>query len=312
MKIAKVLFCFFLMMILPGSLLSHSHAENRQPRTERPGQPRPLTRLEHLRIEGYMNYLSNSLYRYFIIYGEYPVTFNQLLDSGLIAYWPLNPLTNEPVRIISRIRESDYEYAGEISYEYNSPKSGQFRGIFETSRSDGWIMFEFPDVIDQSKYKQLVKKNPGSYTEEEPYRSAKSIVSIFGTLKEIHLDEEYGALPASIEELFGDHFRIIREYYHPAYTGDEIDEGGFFELGVELNRGFWYSIYKTRPDYTYRFAHKFPWKGLKLDDKEFVDDRFPALPGKFPIFSGKLYEKTDDLPQKLLISRDDIKYVRSK
>jgi hypothetical protein len=276
----------------------------------KPGEPRELTRVEQVRIEGYMNYFSHALFRYCCIYGEYPVSARTLVKSGLIVVWPINPLTGRPVRFIRNIREGEYKYAGEMCYVYNSPKAGFFKGIFETTRSMGWEYYEFPDVVDQSKLEQLKKSNPESYSEKEPYRFAKSMASLFGTLKNIHLDEKTGKLPKSTEELLGNNFRILREYYRPKYSGDDDQHGGFFELGVDLKAGFWYSIYKTRPDYTYHFAHRFPYQGLSLVEREFVDEDFPELETPIPLLGSSVYPDVLTLPGKVLMSVDDIKYVR--
>ena len=294
-----------LLCVIPNS----TDASNRRvPR--KPGEPRELTRAEQVRIEGYMNYFSHALFRFCCIYGEYPSSPRQLVKSGLIVVWPINPLTGRPVRFIRNIREDDYKYAGEMCYVFDSPKSGYFKGIFETTRSIGWEYYEFPDTVDQSKLDELRKSNPESYSEKEPYRFAKSIVSLFGTLKNIHLDKKTGKLPKSTEELFGNDFRILREYYRPKYTGDDNEHGGFFELGVDLNSGFWYSIYRTRPDYTFYFAHRFPYKGLSLDEREFVDEDFPDLKNRIPLLGASVYPDVLSLPDKILMSADDIKYVR--
>ena len=228
---ALILALVFLMLlcVTPDSLDASGRKTPRKP-----GEPRELSRQEQARIEGYMNYFSHALFRFCSIYGEYPSSPRQLVKSGLIVVWPINPLTNKPVRFIRKIREGDYKYAGEMCYVFDSTKSGYFKGIFETTRSMGWEFYEFPETIDQSKLDELRASDSDSYSEKEPYRFAKSIVSIFGAFKNIHLDKRNGRLPQTIEELFGRDFRILSEYYRPKYTGDDSKEGGFFELGVDL------------------------------------------------------------------------------
>lgn len=294
-----------LLCVLPDS----SDASGRKPARKR-GEPRELTKKEQVRIEGYMNYFAHALFRFCCIYGEYPSSPRQLVKSGLIVAWPINPLTNKPVRFIRNIREGDYKYAGEMCYVFDSAKSGYFKGIFETTQSVGWEFYEFPEIINQSKLDELRGSKSESYSEKEPYRFAKSIASLFGTLKNIHLDKKTGRLPQTTEELFGNHFRILSEYYRPKYTGDDPEQGGFFEIGVDIKSGFWYSIYKTRPDYTYYFAHRFPYQGLSLDEREFVDEDFPELPNRIPLLGATVYPDVLALPDKILISADDIQYIR--
>jgi hypothetical protein len=304
-KYIPLLMTFLLFLVT----LSPANADEYKKMPRKPGEPRELTKKEQLRVEGYMNYLSFALYRYYCINGGYPSSMKQLLNSGLVVFWPINPLTNKPSRIIRDIREGEYQYAGDICYVYESGKSAFFKGHFETTRWDGWKYHEFPQIIESEKYKELIKKNPESYTEKQPYRSAKSIVGIFGTLKDIHMEKDTGELPVSTEDLFGNHFRIIREYYKPVYTGEDSKEGGFFDLGVDLQDGFWYSVYKIRPDYTNWFAHKFPWKGLSFVEREFTDTDFPKLSGQTPLLSSYVHTDVSKLPEKILISVDDIEFV---
>ncbi|MBU1023415.1 hypothetical protein KKB99_03910, partial [bacterium] len=276
------------------------------------GEPKALSKKEQLRVEGYMNYFSYALFRYFCIYGEYPASMNEILESGLIVFWPINPLTGNPVRIIRDIQESEYKYAGDICYVYDSSVKGYFKGIFETTSSQGWVYKEFPDVMDTSKAKKLEKSNPKSYAEEQPYRFAKSVVSLFGTLKDIRLDEKSSRLPIDFEELLSNNFMILKEYYNPKYTEKEKEHAGYYELGVDLDAGLWYSIYTIRPDYTYRYAHKFPWKGLSLTNREFTDEKFPDLKNPLTLLSPSKYPDYLSLPEKILMSVDDIQYVRDK
>jgi len=270
--------------------------------------PRNLTRGEMFRVEGYMNYFADALYRYYCINGEYPISFKYLLNSGLMVAWPINPLTGKPVRIIKKIEKEDYEYAGDISYINPSANEGYFEGIFQTERSGVWKHMKFPDIIDKVAFLKLMMQKPKVYSEDPPVKFAKSIVSLFGTLKTLNLDIR-GHLPETTSELFANDFRVIREFYKPVYTGKDENVDGFFELGVDLEWGFWYSKYRTAGDYTHKFALKFPFINLKLNDREFVDERFPALKSPKPLLSPSLYPDAKSLPRNILISRDDIEFV---
>lgn len=298
--------CFLLMSCM---LTTNSYSSATRIPSE---QFRKPTKAEQLRMEGYMNYFSFVLFRYVTITGEYPSGMSDLIRTGLLTYWPINPVTGKPVRVLNDIREGDFQFAGDITYEYDSPKAGRFKGIFYTSRSHDWKYFKFPEVIDQDLLEELIKKDPKSFTEEPEYRFSKSMVGLFGALKDIHLDNESRGLPDSIEALLSNHFRILSEFYLPVYTGDDPDEGGFYELGVDRQSGFWYSIYNIRPDYTYRFAHKWPHKGLPLTEREFEDKRFPDLPHKTPLLASYMYPTAAELPTKVQMSIDDIEYVRRR
>jgi hypothetical protein len=270
--------------------------------------PRNLTREEMFRVEGYMNYFADALYRYYAIHGEYPISFKYLLNSGLLVAWPINPLTNKPVRIIKNIDKEDYQYAGDIAYKNPSANEGYFEGIFQTERTGVWKYMKFPDIVDKSAYLKLKKEKPESYSEDPPVRFAKSIVSLFGTLKTLNLDVKE-RLPETTSELLGNDFRIIREFYNPIYKGTDENTNGFYELGVDLDGGYWYSEYRIWGDYTHKFTLKYPNMGLKLEESEFVDKKVPRLKSPIPLLSPSVYPDFKSLPQNVLISLDDIEFV---
>jgi len=276
---------------------------------KKPEKPRELTEAEVLRVEGYMNYLSYNLYRYYCIYGSYPISFQHFLDSGLIAAWPINPLTEKPVRVIRTIRDYDYEYTCEISYINDSADKGYFAGIFQVGREKNWRYMTFPETLDKKKYLKLKEENPQYYSEEPPVRFAKSIVSLFPALMELNLKGRK-QLPESTEQLLGDDFRILREYYNPVYTESDENTAGFYELGVDLKDGFWYTKYQIWPPYTHKFALKFPNEGMKLNEREFVDNKFPKLSSPMTLLSAFLYPGIDKLPEKILMSKDEIEFVK--
>ena len=306
MKIKLVPIIFFILLAFFLNNTSSFASAYENPNIKHP--PRNLTREEMFRIEGYMNYFADALYRYYCIHGEYPISFKYLINSGLLVVWPINPLTGKPVRIVKKINKEDYEFAGDISYINPSANEGYFEGIFQTERTGVWKYMKFPDIIDKTAFLKLIKEKPKSYSEEPPVRFAKSIVSLFGTLKTLNLGIKE-KLPETTSELLNNDFRIIREFYKPVYTGSDENADGFFELGVDLAGGFWYSKYRIYGDYTHKFAQKFPNIGLKLEESEFVDEKFPKLKSPIKLLSAELYPDAKKLPQDIVISVDDIEYV---
>ena len=306
MKYIRALLVIVLFMCAMTGAIADQY--RKEPRKR--GEPRELSKKEQIRIEGYMNYFSYNLLRYFSIYDEYPTSMAKLVNSGLIVFWPINPLTGKPVRVIRDILENEYKYAGEICYVFDSSVSGYFKGNFETTRSRGWLYSEFPDVMDTSTAEKLKKNSPKAFAEEQPYRFAKSVVSLFGTFKDLRMDDESSRFPRDIEELLAEDFMILKEFYRPEYTGEDEEEAGFYDLGVDMDAGLWYSIYNIRPDITYHYAHKFPWKGLSLKDREFTNEDFPDLMNPLTLLSPSKYPNFKALPEKILMSADDIQYVR--
>ncbi|MCD6217420.1 hypothetical protein J7L05_06130 [bacterium] len=253
---------------------------------------------------------------YFKTYDNMPDSFNTLVSSGHILFWPRNLSTGNPVQILDNsndviVNEQNF---GEVGYKRLSGSSAQFNYLYfgqdESDDQDMWrnLKYVFPSESDlESSIFIGVNTSITKILDEDE----KKLLAMFGQLTDILFTNsgnfyvDNGVLPSSFIETLGPQYFVIGENFdsfaklvdksNVQFKWGKDDESNYVYLNINGNEYIKHCIYHGG--------------GNNLSDMvSMFSCEFDLLDTSKPILT---QENLKDLiiPEKYLISKEEIPII---
>ncbi len=254
------------------------------------------------------------LLQFHYINGRYPYDLKEFLYSGLCFIWPSNPLNGEPLKPVSDKLEPCQSDIGKIAYVRASDDEAYFEIVFY--EIDDYIIYKYPNPEvspDMINYYYDQEINPDRVDENDFFQVMRNIC--WGAF----FRGEYwrvGNAPASIEEALVGNYYWIEENMAPHFISADREIPCFVECGLAYLDNKPVKFFEVTREL---LEKRFKDRGLEgASNKKIIspvgsgsvlnaDENWDRLTGKVYYYSTtKLLNGTLDLPESVLISRDEI------
>ncbi len=254
------------------------------------------------------------LLQFHYINGRYPYDLKEFLFSELCFIWPSNPLNGEPLKPVSDKLEPRQLDIGKIAYIRESDDVAYFEIVFY--EIDDYIIYKYPNpqvAPDVINYYYDQEINPDRVSENDFFQVMRNIC--WGAF----FRGEYwrvGNAPASIEEALVGNYYWIEENMAPHFISADREIPCFVECGLAYldNKPVKFFDCTDEP-----LGKRFRDRGIEgASNMKIIspvgsgsvldaEENWDKLTGKVYYYSTeKLLNGTLDLPESVLISRDEI------
>ncbi len=172
-----------------------------------------------------MRFLERGIYLYRNIYGHFPRSIAEYLESGFPIFWPRNPITGEPYKLSnSPLEEARKDLIGTFNYDYENDDKVILRYVYfdrEASKDSGEEVYGINTIPIEPLTGRLegglyVMGGTESFDSLQASED-KQIYAIAGHLNNVinlHINNYYennGIVPNSFNQIFPCYMFFIRE-----------------------------------------------------------------------------------------------------
>ncbi|MFH1516062.1 MAG: hypothetical protein ABIG42_11465 [bacterium] len=192
-----------------------------------------------------MSYFMSALISFYRDNDRFPQDMREFLEWDGILLWPINPLTYKPVKCRQVIDQSKFGEYGDFVYVFNSDDDAHFESMFYNQNTKEWRMEHWPTA---GFIPQKVEEAAVVHELLERRTNATRFISGISRIADgVFFHTKNRQMAFTLKEQTSLSYKVILDNWNPITTSKNVKTPGYFELGIDREKRYLYTI-KTRAE----------------------------------------------------------------